>query len=70
MKWHIHTNEDMEIRQIILDLMCRHEAVISQEMVDEVKEKLEEPIKDQLVYFDGWELHVTEKGQLFVRIIW
>lgn len=70
-KQHVMTEEDMVIRQIILDLACRSEASIqtaSQECLLAL-ERLKEPEEDGLVIIEANTVKVTEKGKAFIRNI-
>lgn len=67
MKGHVLSEEDLKVRQVILDLMCKHEAVF--EMNAEILERLEQPIKDELAEVNGNKITVTEKGRMFARNI-
>ncbi len=69
---HLLNNEDLEIRQHILDLMCHFETEIVPKSIVEkefsnIKEKLSEMIKDELVKIEGLKVTITEKGIPFVR---
>lgn len=71
---HILTNEDVQLRQHILDIMCRHSTkwqtgvAFPIEMTD-LAHRLSEPIKDGLVTFTNHSIAVTEKGRPFIRNI-
>ncbi|HRH10654.1 MAG TPA: oxygen-independent coproporphyrinogen III oxidase [Bacteroidia bacterium] len=66
-KGHLLTEEDLRIRKVILDLMCRHKAKtpISENLI----QKLEEPLKDGLITVDKEEVNITESGKAFARNI-
>lgn len=71
-KGHILNEEDLLIRRHILNLMCHMETDFSGAEFPElesVKNHLNEMEKDQLIYFKGNQLKVTEKGRIFVRNI-
>lgn len=71
-KGHILTEEDLLIRKHILNLMCNLETNFSQlpvENVSEIKHRLSEMEKDELIYYQGDTMFVTEKGRIFVRNI-
>jgi oxygen-independent coproporphyrinogen-3 oxidase len=68
---HLLSDEDLEIRKCILDLMCHFETdlngISDVEVQNEIKSQLAELISDVLVYFDGSKLIVTPEGVPFVR---
>jgi oxygen-independent coproporphyrinogen-3 oxidase len=71
---HLLSEEDVFIRQHILDLMCHFETEISQNPTnhayyEEVKERLQELFEDGLINWDEKAFYVTEKGIPFVRNI-
>ncbi|WP_372472951.1 oxygen-independent coproporphyrinogen III oxidase [Capnocytophaga sp. ARDL2] len=73
LKGHLHSDEDLILRQTILDIICHFQTdlskvylIISQE---EIEKKLEELIKDQLLTIENHQLTVTELGKTFVRNI-
>lgn len=71
-KGHILTAEDVNIRQHILNLMCRHESDFSLApgdnlLLGEAMEKLKEPLNDQLICINNNKLNLTEQGRLFMR---
>ena len=71
---HILTDEDLKIRQHILNLMCHFktswkEAELYFEELPEVLIKLKELETDGLLVFEDQGLQVTEKGKPFVRNI-
>jgi oxygen-independent coproporphyrinogen-3 oxidase len=68
-KGHIHSNDDLETRDRILDLMCRFKTILSNEELNPVIEKLEGFIADGLVKINQRSLIVTEAGKPFVRNI-
>lgn len=69
---HILSDEDLEIRKHILDLMCHFEtevkegSIIEQEF-ESIQEKLADMIKDGIVSIEGYNIKITEKGIPFVR---
>ncbi|MFN3795640.1 MAG: oxygen-independent coproporphyrinogen III oxidase [Chitinophagaceae bacterium] len=71
---HILDNNDLTIRQYILDLMCRGKATIDQQHLGEKRfnevfsnwKKFEE---DGLISINGNEIQVLENGKLFIRNI-
>lgn len=68
---HLLTEEDLGIRQHILDLMCRQKTSYPAGSVDfkSILNRLAEPLKDDLIELGPFELAVTEKGQPFLRNI-
>jgi oxygen-independent coproporphyrinogen III oxidase len=73
-KGHILTEEDLIIRQHILNIMCRFETSWedASEQTPELFEgirRMNEMEKDGLVMIDGNHLKVTEKGRAFTRNI-
>ncbi len=67
-KGHSLTNEDLSIRQHILDLMCKHETTLDENYFD-IKEKFIEFIKDNLIEFTPEKIIIKETGKLFLRNI-
>lgn len=70
LKGHILTEEQLIIRQNILDLMCHFKTELHPHLIDEndkIKLRLKEMIKDKLVVIDGNLVQVTPKGIPFVR---
>lgn len=69
-KGHILTDEDLEIRTHILNLMCHNKTVFDKESiiyVSAVFEKLEELKLDQLVRLTNRTIEIEKKGQPFIR---
>lgn len=67
-KGHSLTEEDLIIRQHILDLMCKHQTTID-EYYEESKNKLTEFIKDDLLEIKDNKILIKEEGKLFLRNI-
>jgi oxygen-independent coproporphyrinogen-3 oxidase len=67
-KGHSLTDEDLSIRQHILDLMCKHETTLDENYFD-VKEKFNEFIKDNLIEVSPEKIIIKETGKLFLRNI-
>ncbi len=72
-KGHLMTNEDLRFKQVILDLSCRGEVFLDQElrsqMDDASFEELKEMEMEGLLTLAGDQLKVTETGFAFVRNI-
>lgn len=70
-KGHILTTEDLIVRRIILDLMCKRSALLPQDvpLFKEFTGRLTTLQKDGLLTIDGKELRVTDKGLAFLRNI-
>ncbi len=71
-KGHVHTTEDLVLRQHILNLMCRHrtswcETSGRQYGIADALMRLQPMIDDGLVEIEGCHLHITEQGKPFVR---
>ncbi|WP_206513732.1 oxygen-independent coproporphyrinogen III oxidase [Pseudoflavitalea rhizosphaerae] len=71
---HLLTEDDLLIRGYILDLMCRHEVLLSYPASDPtwmpaVKERLQSLIEDGLVEMKDEQIIVTDTGRTFVRNI-
>jgi len=69
---HLLSDEDLEIRKHILDLMCHFETEIKvgsiiSESFNLIKERLSEMILDELVIINENKVTITEKGIPFVR---
>ncbi|NVJ87338.1 MAG: oxygen-independent coproporphyrinogen III oxidase [Algoriphagus sp.] len=72
-KGHRMTNEDLMIRDFILDLICNHQSIISRDLWGILSEnqllQLGEMQQEKLVELDGNQLQVTKDGVLFIRQI-
>lgn len=73
-KGHILNEEDLVIRQHILNLMCHYKTSWKCESLklndlESIKAKLSEMIKDELLILENEGLKVTKKGKPFVRNI-
>lgn len=72
-KGHLHSKEDLMIRQTILDIICHFEADLSiiYPIIDKqiVLERCEELLNDQLITIKNNTLKVTANGKAFVRNI-
>jgi oxygen-independent coproporphyrinogen-3 oxidase len=72
-KGHILTDEDLVIRQHILNLMCQFETSIDNlkqtNHYNSIHQSLQEMIKDELLTIENELLKITEKGKPFVRNI-
>jgi oxygen-independent coproporphyrinogen-3 oxidase len=72
---HKNSEEDLFLRRVILDLMCRYRTGWSEEaadrfpILDEAFQRLREPEKDDLVELGQGQVRITEKGRPFVRNI-
>lgn len=68
---HILNEEDLQIREQILNVMCNFETEFhgENEQFDLIKHRLKDLQKDGLVTIDGRHVFVTEKGIPFVRNI-
>lgn len=67
-KGHSLTQEDLIIRQHILDLMCKHQTDVD-EYYYEAKNKFDEYEKDDLVEINHGKVQVKDSGKLFLRNI-
>lgn len=67
-KGHSLTNEDLSIRQHILDLMCKHETTLDENFYA-VKEKFNEFVKDNLIEITSEKIIIKDNGKLFLRNI-
>lgn len=70
-KGHILTRDDLIIRRIILDVMCRGKATLPEGYSgdSEFRDRLEALEQDGLVKFSGDTLNVTPAGKAFLRNI-
>lgn len=71
---HEHSQEDLELRQIILDVICHFEATWSTEFEDtphftQIKKQLVPLINDGLCVLQAGKIKVTKQGEPFVRNI-
>ncbi|MBI3519160.1 MAG: oxygen-independent coproporphyrinogen III oxidase [Bacteroidetes bacterium] len=71
---HVLSNEDLLIRQHILNLMCQHESdfgdtLCNQVILNQSKERLAELLSDDLVSIDHHKVILSEQGKLFLRNI-
>lgn len=68
MKGHSLSDEDLIIRQHILDLMCKHETSIDQYYI-EAEDKFKEFVADGLLEIDSDKIKIKDSGKLFLRNI-
>lgn len=73
-KGHVLSNEDLLIRQHILNLMCRHESDFSetfcnQLILDHSKNRLVDLIADELISIADGKVMLADKGKVFLRNI-
>lgn len=70
-KGHLLNKEDLQIRQYILDLMCRSEMrfVEGLSFNENIKRRLPPLVEDQLIGIDGDRVIITEVGKSFMRNI-
>ncbi|MFY0653429.1 MAG: oxygen-independent coproporphyrinogen III oxidase [Cyclobacteriaceae bacterium] len=68
-KGHLLNEEDLLIRQLILDIMCQFEATIPKELLAEggILDQLQLFSEDGIIILDGNHLRVTELGKAFIR---
>ena len=66
-KGHLLSEEDLEIRQHILNIMCRENTSYPEEIPEAVVKRLSPLIKDQLIQVCGKEINITQTGKLFLR---
>ena len=71
-KGHALNDEDLLIRQHILDLMCRHESDFgktpqSRRLLEECRLRLEEMLADGLIQLSGYTLSLSDRGKDFLR---
>ena len=71
LKGHIHTEEDLKRRQIILDFMCQSKSSIQSigNLEDFDYEYFEELLEDELLEIEGDQILISEKGKPFLRNI-
>lgn len=67
-KGHSLSDEDLIIRQHILDLMCKHQTNIDT-IFKEVEDKFVEFVKDDLIELTSNKIIIKESGKLFLRNI-
>ena len=65
-KGHSLTQEDLIIRQHILDLMCKHQTSIDS-YYEESKDKFKEFVNDGLIEITSDKIKILEAGKLFLR---
>lgn len=68
-KGHLLHDEDLVIRQYILDMMCRGKVLLKQDFAlnSKISERLITLIEDNLVSTDGDIIQITEAGRSFLR---
>ncbi len=71
---HKLNDEDLSIRQLILDIMCRDKATLDLSLYDSafassVDDKLHHLQNDGFLAWDGSTIEVTELGRSFVRVV-
>jgi oxygen-independent coproporphyrinogen-3 oxidase len=70
-KGHLLNEEDVLIRQYILDMMCRGEVLLVKDhpLNEKIKQRLVPLQVDGLVDVEGDVLQITETGKSFLRIV-
>lgn len=68
-KGHMLNEEDLKIRQYILDMMCRGKVQLDAEdkLTPGILKRLEPLLEDELVVVDEYNVHITEIGKSFLR---
>ncbi len=68
-KGHMLNEEDLKIRQYILDMMCRGKVQLDAEdkLTPGILKRLEPLLEDELVVVDENNVHITEIGKSFLR---
>ncbi|MCJ0743745.1 oxygen-independent coproporphyrinogen III oxidase [Pedobacter montanisoli] len=66
-KGHLLTDQDLEIRQHILNLMCRNRTSFSEKIPSNIEKRLKPLIEDKLVYLGEHEIEITPTGKTFLR---
>ncbi|GGE70072.1 oxygen-independent coproporphyrinogen-3 oxidase [Pedobacter psychrotolerans] len=66
-KGHLLSDEDLEIRQHILNIMCRENTSYPEAIPEAVVKRLSPLIKDQLIQVCGKEINITQTGKSFLR---
>jgi len=74
MRGHVLDESDLQTRQHILNLMCRHETAFAAGLLKDIDTsetfyRLQEFIKDGLAEVNGSKVSITEKGKAFLRNI-
>ena len=66
---HIHSNDDLQRRQIILDFMCQSKSnlVVMSGLEDFHYEYVEELLEDEILEIEDGKMVITEKGKPFLR---
>ncbi len=72
-KGHIHSREDLLVKELILDLICRQEATIPLEIWESLPEssltELAEMRQDGLLELQDYRIRITQKGMALIRNI-
>lgn len=73
-KGHVLSNEDLLIRQHILNLMCRHESdfgktFCNQRLLGDSQNRLSELVEDKLISITDDQVKLSDKGKDFLRNI-
>jgi oxygen-independent coproporphyrinogen-3 oxidase len=68
-KGHFLTNEDIEVRRHILNMMCRANTVYSEGIPELVYGRLLPLLSDKLIWVTEKEIRITTKGKSFLRNI-
>ena len=66
-KGHILTDNDLEIRQHILNLMCRAHTEYPNGIPEQIKIRLKPLWQDKLITVDDCRVEITETGKSFLR---
>ncbi len=68
-KGHLLSEKDLDIRQHILNLMCKGATRFTAEIPSLIKQRLMPFIVDGLIEVDNQQIHITESGKPFLRNI-
>jgi len=68
-KGHLLNDEDLVIRQYILDMMCRGKVILKNNFIlnSKIKERLTSLLADGLIHLEGDTIQITEVGKSFLR---
>lgn len=68
-KGHILSHDDLEIRQHILNIMCRENTFYSNGVPEHVYQRLLPLLSDKLIWLNEKEIRITTQGKSFLRNI-
>ena len=67
LRGHVLDEEDLQVRRVILNMMCRMQAEWSNGLFEGVADQLQEMLRDNLIELDANRITIKEEGRPFLR---